>query len=136
MTLTENKDLLRDTRTTVLVVEDDPAVLEFISALLEREEYDVLVAKNGVEALDIVSCRPNDQIDILLTDVAMPYMGGIQLAKLLKEIWPEIQVLLISGLPHGEILGRCGSSFRPEILPKPFSVSDLSGKLTQLEEAA
>ena len=117
---------------TVLVVEDDQPLLEFFSTLLRREGYRILAAANGVEALEIAKSNPDDPIDILLSDVAMPYMSGVQLAESLKQIRPEIKVLLISGLPHQEILDRCGPSFVPDFLPKPFSVSDLSGKVKEL----
>lgn len=133
--MTEITESNQNANATVLVVEDDQPLLEFFSTLLRREGYRILVAANGVEALEIAKANPDDRIDILLSDVAMPYMGGIQLAVSLKEILPDLQVLLISGLPHQEILERCGPSFVPHFLPKPFSVSDLSGKVRQLAEA-
>ena len=133
--MTEVGNLNGDAAATVLVVEDDKPLLEFFCALLRREGYRIVAAANGEEALATAKNHPDERIDILLSDVSMPYMGGIQLAKLLKKFSPAIQVLLISGMPHEEILARCGSSFRPEILPKPFSVSGLSVKLTQLAAA-
>lgn len=132
--MTEIKELNRDANATVLVVEDDQPLLEFFSTLLRREGYRTLVAENGVEALKIVNSSPDEHIDILLSDVAMPYMSGIQLAETLMEIRPGIKVLLVSGLPHQAILDRCGPSFVPHFLTKPFSVYDLSGKMKQLAE--
>lgn len=120
---------------TVLVVEDDQPLLEFFSALLRREGYRVLLAENGVEALAIVNGSPDVRVDILLSDVAMPYMSGIQLAERLREIRPEIKVVLISALPKEEILVRCGTSFIPDLIPKPFSVSALSGTVRRLAAA-
>ena len=134
--MTEDNSSERESPATVLVVEDDQPLLEFFSVLLRREGYRILVAANGLEALAMVESNPNDRIDILLSDVAMPYMGGIQLAESLMDIWPEIQVLLISGLPHQVILDRCGPSFKPHFLPKPFSVSDISEKIKQLTAVA
>lgn len=119
----------------VMVVEDDQPLLEFFSVLLRREGYRILVAANGVEALAIANSNPNDRIDVLLTDVAMPYMGGIQLAERLREFQPDMQVLLVSGLPYQEIVDRCDPSFIPHFLPKPFSVSDLKGKVKELAAA-
>ncbi|MDA1127624.1 MAG: response regulator [Chloroflexi bacterium] len=132
MTLTETDNPKKDARATVLVVEDDQPLLEFFSVLLRREGYRVLVASNGVEALEIANNNPDEPIDILLSDVAMPYMGGIKLAEILKEARPNIKVLLISALPVQEIISRCGPSFALDLLPKPFSVSGLSGKVKQL----
>lgn len=152
----ETNDLTRNANATVLVVEDDPPLLEFFSALLQREGYRILVAVNGVEALDVASSSPNKRIDILLSDVAMPYMGGILLAERLMEIRPDIQVILTSALPHQEVLNsdsallpstrvkimirrrriRGGQSFNAEFLPKPFSVFDLSERIGRLAKAA
>ena len=65
---------------TILLVEDDRPLLEFFSAILRREGHEVLTAQNGLEALEIAKSRPDERIDILLSDVAMPYMGGVRLA--------------------------------------------------------
>lgn len=134
--VSESKESNINAAPTVLVVEDDPPLLEFVSFLLKREGYRILVAGNGVEALDLANGSPDEPIDILLSDVAMPYMGGGQLAEILREIRPGIRVLLISALPIQEVLNRCGPSAMNEFLPKPFSVSDLTGRLRQLAEAA
>ncbi len=120
---------------TILLVEDDEPLLEFFSTILRREGYSVLSALNGVEALGIAEARPNDPIHILFSDVAMPYMGGIQLAESLRERWPDIRVLLTSGLPQEEVTDRCGPEFQAEFLAKPFSVSDLAGKIRLLVES-
>ena len=122
-------------RATVLLVEDDRPLLEFFSAVLRRDGYKVLEAGNGVEALKISDGLSDDRIDILFSDVAMPYMDGIQLALRLRETRPEIQVLLTTGLPLEFVIERCGPTFNAVFLPKPFTVSDLSGKVRQLAEA-
>lgn len=134
--MTETSESNQNVSATVLVVEDDQPLLEFFSALLRREGYRILVAANGVEALEIAKANTDDPIDILLSDVAMPYMGGIQLAERLRENRPDIKVLLISGLPNEEILRRCSPTLTPHLLPKPFSVSVLTGKVRQLVAAA
>lgn len=124
----------RNGSATVLLVEDDRPLLEFFSTVLRREGYNVLTAENGPEALEIAKNRPDQRIDILLSDVSMPYMGGIQLAESLWETRPDIRVLLTSGLPAEEVLFRSGPSFKAEFLAKPFSVSDLAGKIRLLAE--
>ena len=125
----------QDSSVTVLLVEDDRSMLEFLSAVLRRDGYRVLEAENGVEALKVAEDHSDDRIDVLLSDVAMPYMDGIQLAERLREIRPEIQVLLTTGLPIQMVMDRCGPTFKADFLPKPFSVSDLSGKIRRLVEA-
>ncbi|MCL0053700.1 response regulator [Dehalococcoidia bacterium] len=92
----------------VLLAEDDEALLEFFLTILHREVYEVLVAVNGREALDLTNGQLDPQIDILLSDVSMPYMVGIELAKALLQTRPDIQVLFPSGMPEQDVLNRGG----------------------------
>ena len=135
MTLADSNGTNQGLGTTILLVEDDEPLLEFFSTILRREGYSVLSAINGVEALKIAKARPNDPIHILFSDVAMPYIGGIQLAENLRVTRPDIRVLLTSGLPQKEVSERCGPEFQAEFLAKPFSVSDLAGKIRLLVES-
>jgi len=123
-------------KATILLVEDETALLEFFSTILRREGYEVLTAENGVDALEIAKGPSGKAIDVLFTDVAMPYMGGIQLAANVREFRPNIRVLLTSGLPAEEVTERCGPEFNGEFLPKPFLVADLSEKMRTLVGAA
>ena len=93
---------------TVLLAEDDEALLEFFLTILHREAYEVLVAVNGREALDLTNGQLDRQIDILLSDVSMPYMVGIELAKALLQTRPDIQVPFTSGMPEQDVLNRSG----------------------------
>ena len=116
-----NNPDMGDIGATILLVEDDAPLLVFFSTVLRREGYSVLPASNGVEALDIAESRPNHPIHILFSDVEMPYMEGIQLAEsLLREMRPDILVLLTSGLPQQEVSNRCGPEFHADFLAKPF----------------
>jgi len=121
---------------TVLLVEDDKPLLGFFSTILRREGYAVLIVENGLEALELAEREPEAPIDILLTDVSMPYMGEIQLAKSMMKTRPKLLVLLTSGLPFQEVTDRCGPEFRSDFLAKPFSVSELAGKINTLAKAA
>ena len=115
-------------------MEDNKPLLEFFSTILRREGYEVITAENGLEALDIAKSRSGERIDILLSDVAMPYMGGVQLALNLREIWPDIRVLLTSAMPFEEVSNQFGPTFQPEFLGKPFLVSELTDKIKMLLE--
>ena len=120
MTLADNGGTSPDTTATILLVEDDEPLLEFFSTILRREGYSVLSAVNGVETLDIAKARPNDPIHILFSDVAMPYMGGIQLVESLRETRPDIRVLLASGLPKKRSLTGAVLILGPSFWPSPF----------------
>lgn len=131
----DSKGKTQTSDTTVLLVEDDGPFLEFFSTILRREGYEVLRAPNGLVALEIAESRPDRRIDILPSDVAMPYMGGVQLALNLRQIRPHIQVRLTSAMPFQEISNQFGSELQPEFLAKPFSVSDLTAKIKTIVEA-
>ena len=73
----DSKGKTQTSDTAVLLVEDDGPFLEFFSTILRREGYEVLRAPNGLVTLGIAESRPDRSIDILPSDVAMPYMGGV-----------------------------------------------------------
>src|SRR5262249_49957651 len=83
---------------TILVVEDDPSVLRLTAEALQRRGYRVLTANGWLEALDLVS-RSNVAIDLVLTDIIMPGMGGRVLGERIRLLRPEIRVLYMSGYP-------------------------------------
>ena len=107
---------------TVLVVDDDPSILCLIEELLTANEYQTILASSGEEALEIASKR--NSIDLLLTDIDMPGINGIVLAKQFCNLYPQINVLFMSGciLPSTlfRILGK-----KVAFLKKPFRINAL-----------
>jgi signal transduction histidine kinase len=105
---------------TILVVDDDVMIAEVTAALLEDLQHSVIVANSANEALDYLHQRHND-IDLMLTDHAMPGMTGIELAAKVRERWPDLRIILASGyaeIPTGEGLGlfRLAKPYRREEL--------------------
>ncbi len=84
---------------TVLVVEDEPVVRDMTTQLLTRSGYDVIAVANGAEAMARLG-GPGQSIDVLVTDVIMPNMSGIELAEWVMDRYPHIGVVLLSGI-HG-----------------------------------
>jgi signal transduction histidine kinase len=119
---------------TIMVVEDDAAVLELAKRFLGTAGYQVLVAKDGVEALQIAQdCR--QPIATLLTDVVMPRMRGTELAVRLRNILPELRIVYMSG--HFEQGGE--SLVLPEddvFLEKPFTRESLLSKVNEANLSA
>jgi two-component system cell cycle sensor histidine kinase/response regulator CckA len=104
---------------SILVVDDEPAVLSITCALLARSGYAVMQADCGERALEICD-KGTQRVDLLLTDVVMPKMQGPELAQIMRELYPQIRVLFMSGYQDH----RCGAdaSHGPaRLLPKPFS---------------
>lgn len=116
---------------TVLVVEDEDAVRSFIRRMLERAGYAVLEAANGRKALEQAGPHAGD-IDLVLTDVGMPEMGGYDLARQLRARKPDIRVVFMSGYADDSVerhgaLGSC-----VPLLQKPFELDELLRVLQQL----
>ena len=86
---------------TILLVEDDPAVLEVAWSGLEELGYQVLPATTGAEALETFE-QYRGQIALVLADVVMPGIGGVELLRALRARDPDIKVLLLGGYPVGE----------------------------------
>lgn len=116
---------------TILVVEDEIGVLQLVEKILGEKGYNVLAASLPEEAVTLFE-KHQEAIDLLLTDVAMPCMGGTQLADLLRDKKPDLRVLLMSGYIDGssrnENIGRSGYNF----IAKPFISSTLLDKVGQI----
>jgi CheY-like chemotaxis protein len=116
----------------VLLVEDDQAVASFVRTALERLGYKVFVAVSGTDAL-MVADEMNHQIDLLITDLMLPGLGGRVVADRIRGVVPDLRVLFISGFAgdlvrEGETLDTETSHF----LAKPFGVGDLSQVVSDL----
>ena len=119
---------------TVLVVEDDPAVLSLSCRALEAEGYTILCASDGTDALRIVE-RHGGEIHLLLTDVVMPGMSGRELAEQMAARRVGIRILYMSGYP-GDAAVHHGSLVRGNaFLQKPFSPEGLTRKVRETLDA-
>jgi two-component system, cell cycle sensor histidine kinase and response regulator CckA len=119
---------------TILVVEDQDGIRELARDFLESCGYAVLVAKDGVEALEVAE-RHKDPIDLLVTDVVMPRLGGWELAQRLSVMRPMVKTLYMSGYAergtaHPDVLTQGTVS-----LEKPFSLYKLAGKVREALDA-
>lgn len=83
-------------KTCILVVDDDAFVREILASILEADDYQVLTAENGVQALEI--CRSHDEIDLIVSDVNMPEMDGITLIKTLREQQLDLPVIMVTSV--------------------------------------
>jgi CheY-like chemotaxis protein len=81
----------------ILVVDDDPVVLRVVSRLLRADGYRVVTAPDGQAAWELLQGPPPQPVDLLLTDVRMPHMGGAELGRHVNTSRPEIPVLYMTG---------------------------------------
>ena len=111
---------------TVMVVEDETAVLTVVCEVLRVQGYTVLEASNGYQALWLAHEHSEERIDLLLTDLVMPLMGGKELAEQFKAEHPETKVLYFSGYPDDVGFGQVGPDERISLLEKPFTPASLA----------
>ena len=117
-----------DASGTVLVVEDEDGVRGVAVRSLERRGYAVIDAENGRQALDKVDELDID-IDVVLTDVVMPEVGGVELAKELRRRFPAVKVLLTSGYTQDELVQKGLDDHELDFIPKPYTPAELAAKV-------
>jgi len=117
---------------TVLVVEDEESLRQMMGLVLREQGYSVLEASNGEEALRVVEKQNANGIDILLTDVLMPRMGGKELADHLRKRWPRAKVLYASGYTENAIDPNGVLEAGVAFLAKPFTLTRLTGKVREV----
>ena len=112
-------------RGTVLLVDDEEIVRRIGRACLERTGYQVLLASDGKEALDVFQALSRDILLVVL-DMTMPVMGGEEALTKLREIRPEIPVVVCSGYNEVEVIRRFTSHGIVGFLQKPYTAAALA----------
>ena len=110
---------------TILVVEDDPAILKIIQKILEGLGYTVLTSNAPEKVMDIVK-EYTGKIHLLITDVVMPKMNGHDLAKLLQAICPDLKCMFMSGYTANAIVHQGVLDKGVNFIQKPFSRKELA----------
>jgi DNA-binding NtrC family response regulator len=110
----------------VLVVDDEPIVLKSCRLVLEAEGWEVVSAASVAEALSLLeSITP----DLLLIDVKMPVHDGMYLMRKVKEMKPDIPIIVMSGYPTRETISKAEDLGAATFLPKPFTPDELADTL-------
>jgi PAS domain S-box-containing protein len=109
---------------TILLVEDEEAVRDVASQVLRRQGYHVLRAANGAEAWEVFT--QHQEIDLLLSDIVMPQMGGLELAERVAASRPQVRILLMSGYADNPSTRLGLADLEVAFLPKPFSPAALA----------
>jgi CheY-like chemotaxis protein len=112
---------------SILLVEDEPGLLALTTIVLQRQGYTVLKAGNGREALDLVHKRHGRGIDLVVTDMVMPEMGGRMMAEWLRAIDPRMKILFTTGYTNWGADGAIDATM--DFIPKPYTPSGLLRKV-------
>jgi two-component system cell cycle sensor histidine kinase/response regulator CckA len=120
---------------TVLLVEDELAVREATKRMLRKFGFSVVEAKNGQEALELWE-RSGRAVDVVLTDVVMPKMGGAAMVKAMRGQRPDVRVVFMSGYTQGALEPSSVDESCTRFLPKPFTADQLVRTLRELVPAS
>jgi two-component system cell cycle sensor histidine kinase/response regulator CckA len=119
---------------TVLVVEDEDGVRTLVERVLGRAGYTVLTARDGPAALDVVE-GPGTPVDLVITDIVMPGMTGLELARQARQVRPALRVLYMSGWAT-DTFDEIGQDERTaDVLVKPFAAHELIARVATLLRA-
>ncbi|WP_066477148.1 MULTISPECIES: cell cycle two-component system response regulator CpdR [unclassified Sphingomonas] len=114
----------------ILLAEDDTAMREYLTRALERSGYAVTAVDRGTAALPLIESEP---FDLLLTDIVMPEMDGIELAQRASEIVPAMRVMFITGF--AAVTLRASQTLpQARVLSKPFHLRDLVMEVDRMFE--
>ncbi len=108
-----------NSKPTVLIVDDEPAIRRLLAASLRSDGYDVIEASDGQDAIRAV--EEADALDVVVSDIYMPYVNGFSLATALHESRPDLSIVFMSGYPVDHAL----ISAKTYLLRKPFLRSEL-----------
>jgi two-component system, cell cycle sensor histidine kinase and response regulator CckA len=113
---------------TVLIAEDDSTVRRAATRALEGRGHRVIEADSGTEALTLIENHP-EPIDLLLTDIVLPGIDGIELATRARRIRPGLRIILTSGYTEGTVFRQSARIEGAAFIQKPFTASDLAGRV-------
>ena len=114
----------------ILLAEDDQGMREYLTRALERSGYAVSAVDRGTEALPLLETEP---FDLLLTDIVMPEMDGIELAQKAGELCPDLRIMFITGF--AAVTLKAGKQVpQARVLSKPFHLRDLVYEVDKLFE--
>lgn len=117
----------------ILIVDDVEGVRQSLQIVLESAGFDILEAENGREALDIL--YKTDDIDIVLTDIMMPEMNGLQLCKEIRNTFKHIKIIAMSGggnLLQGDPTLEEAAKFAVKVIRKPFRKADILALIDEI----
>ena len=127
--MTAKQTLLATRR--IILAEDDESMRGFLERALTRAGYDVVSFNNGVEALERLKEEP---FTLLLTDIVMPRMDGIELARRASDLDPDLKIMFITGFAAVTLSNSSEAPNDARVLSKPFHLKDLVDEVERLLE--
>ena len=116
---------------TILLVEDEEPLLDLVKTVIESYGYQVLTARDGVEALEVYSTNRN-RIDLLLSDMGLPKLGGWEVFLKIKEMNPEVKAVLASGYFDPKLKADMLAAGAKDFIQKPYELDELLKKIGEV----
>ena len=113
----------------LLLVDDEPALLQAITEILQQHKYTVFTAHSAKQALELLESK---NIDMVISDIIMPEMDGYQLADIIKQKYPQVKIQLASGFSDDRHLNRESDELHKTLLHKPYQSSKLLKRIREL----
>ncbi|OGV33497.1 MAG: hypothetical protein A2020_10380 [Lentisphaerae bacterium GWF2_45_14] len=129
--MSSSKKDIRGGSETILVVDDQETIWDFLIEALQNLGYSVLLAENGLDAVEIYKSNPG-QIDLVLLDMVMPKLGGHKTFYQIKSFDPDANVLLSSGYVSEEEVNDLLTQGARGFLPKPHRISTLATEMRKI----
>ncbi|KST64284.1 PAS domain S-box protein [Mastigocoleus testarum] len=129
--VTQNSELFPASGELILLVDDEASICEIIKATLETYNFQVLIAKDGIEGISLYAVHKHE-ISAVLIDMMMPLMDGPTAIRTLKRMNPHVKIIAMSGLASMESLTQTAGSGTQQFLAKPFTAQELLNSLTSL----
>ncbi len=109
---------------TILISEDETDINNLLALILQMEGFIVLQAFDGQAALDTFNAHV-DEVDLLVTDLGLPKMGGVELIEKARKIKPSLKIIGASGFGRNNVREEVMAAGADEFMPKPYVTSDL-----------
>ena len=118
---------------TVLIADDEEAIREITTSLLGRIGFRVITAADGLETVDLYTDH-SEEISVLLMDINMPRLNGLEAALRIRHINPKVPVLFMSGYPREQVMNRFGKQPHTDFIKKPFQSRELAAAVRNVME--
>ncbi len=117
---------------SILIAEDDKSMSAFLKLALEKAGHEVTETHDGKAALDALEGKAGEKFDLLLTDIVMPGMDGIELSQKATALMPDLKVMFITGFAAVAMGNKNITEQNAKILSKPFHLNDLVDQVETL----
>jgi two-component system cell cycle response regulator CpdR len=123
------------TMAKILLAEDDDSMRSFLAKALERAGHEVTACADGEEGLEALESAGDDVFDLLLTDIVMPGLDGIELARRAAEIDPDLKIMFITGFAAVALTAGAAAPQDAKVLSKPFHLRQLVDEVNRVMAA-